>query len=104
MVRPGLKRKKKVQRKIPSGKPVTRYRRGMHSKHKCGVCGGVLHGTPRGKPIQIKRLKKSRRSPERPYGGQLCSSCTRKVVAMKAKLKHKVLKEDEVPISLKRYL
>lgn len=104
MVRPGLRRKKKVQKRLPSGKTVTRYRRPMHSKHKCGVCGAVLHGTPRGRPIDIRRLFKSKRSPERPFGGQLCSKCSRKVIALRAKLKHKSIGSDAVPISLKRYM
>lgn len=104
MVRPGLRRMKQVKQKTPGGKLKTAYRRKMYSKHKCGICGGELAGVPRGKPVVIKRLTKSKRRPTRPFGGQLCSKCSRKVIAMKAKLKLKTIGIDDVPISLRRYV
>ena len=41
-------------------------------------------GTPRDIPAKIKKLAKTEKRPERPYGGNLCSKCTR------AKIKSKV--------------
>jgi len=104
MVRPGLRRMKKVQKKTPGGRLKTVYRRKMHSKHKCAICGGELAGVPRGRPALIKRLTKSKRRPTRPFGGQLCSKCTRKIVALKAKLKLKSIGVDAVPLSIRRYV
>ncbi len=104
MVRPGLRRMKKVKRRTPGGALRFIFKRKMHSKHKCAICDSELAGTPRGKPIIIKRLKKVQRRPTRPFGGQLCSKCMRKVVAMKAKLKLKSIGVDAVPISLRKYV
>ena len=104
MVRPGLRRMKSVKKRIPSGKVKTVYRRGVYSKHKCAICSAELAGTPRGKPIKIQRLTRSKRRPTRPFGGQLCSKCTRKIVALRAKLKLKLISIDTIPLSLRKYV
>ena len=104
MVRPGLRRMKKVKRRTPGGALKFIFKRKMHSKHKCALCSGELSGVPRGRPAIIGRLTKSKRRPTRPFGGQLCSKCSRKVVAMKAKLKLKSISIDAVPISLRKYV
>jgi len=104
MVRPGLRRMKKVKRKTPGGLLRFIFRRKMYSKHKCAICSGELAGVPRGKPAVIGRLTKSKRRPTRPFGGQLCSKCTRKIVALKAKLKLKTISVDAVPLSIRKYV
>jgi len=95
---------KKVKRRMPGGALKFIFKRKMHSKHKCAICSGELSSVPRGKPTIIKRLTRSARRPTRPFGGQLCSKCMRKVVAMKAKLKLKAISADAVPISLREYV
>lgn len=40
-----------------------------------------LHGVPRGRPVDLKRMTKSQRRPQRPFGGVLTSQ------AMRAKFK-----------------
>ena len=63
---------KRVHKNTPGGRNVLRY------KKICAECGKVLHGVPRGRPYEIRKLSKSARRPNRPFGGHLCSSCTRK--------------------------
>ena len=68
-----------AQRKVktPGAKIVTHYTQRKPKQAVCAVCGAKLKGVPRGTPHEIKALPKSSRRPERPYGGVLCSACTR---------------------------
>ena len=43
----------------------------------CAQCGMPLHGVPRARPVVMRTLPKTKKRPERPYGGMLCSRCTR---------------------------
>jgi len=95
---------RRVAKKTPGGKTVVHYVRRKPSKAHCGVCGSELQGTARGTTTQISKLSKSQKRPERPFGGQLCTSCSRRVIAIRAKLNAKEIKAAEVPISLKNYV
>jgi len=95
---------RKVQRRTPGGRTVTHYEPKLHSKHICAICKQVLHGKPRGRPVEIRKLAKSERRPERPFGGMLCSKDTRMVLSYRVKLKHGLLKQGDVPISLRNYV
>ena len=48
--------------------------------------GKQLHSVPRGRPYQIRKLSKSKKRPNRPYGGNLCSECARQVFKQEARL------------------
>jgi len=76
---------KRTFKKTPGGKTVLHYKKKKPSKHICAVCGKQLHSVPRGRPYQIRKLSKSKKRPNRPYGGQLCSQCTRKVYKQEAR-------------------
>ena len=76
------KRKKKV--KTPSGKIVVRIVRRKPKIAKCAVCGKPLHGVPREIPSRLRKLAKSEKRPNRPYGGYLCPKCMRNVMKEKA--------------------
>lgn len=93
-----------VKKRIPGGKTVSQYRRKMYSRHQCALCKELLQGTPRGSKTAMHKLTKSQRRPTRPFGGQLCTKCTVKVLALKAKLKFKVISEKDIPISLRNYV
>jgi large subunit ribosomal protein L34e len=67
----------------PGGRVVIHYRKKHVSAPKCRSCGKVLHGVARGRQKEIGKLSKSERKPERPYGGNLCSPCTRKLMKSK---------------------
>lgn len=70
--------RRRVKVKTPSGEVKIHYRERKPAKVKCGVCGDVLKGVPNKRPRDLSKLSKSKKRPERPYGGVLCSKCTRK--------------------------
>ena len=98
------KYKKKIQRRTPGGRRIVAYKHIKHSPHECAICKKELHGKPSGRISKISRLSKSQRTVERPFGGMLCSKCTRIVISLRAQLKHDVIGKSDIPISLKRYM
>lgn len=72
--------KRKVYRRVLSGKVKRVYLKRKPSKAVCGACGKVLPGVLRERPYRMKTLAKSKKRPERPYGGVLCSRCSRKTI------------------------
>ncbi|ADZ09052.1 50S ribosomal protein L34e [Methanobacterium lacus] len=77
---------KRTFKKTPGGKTVLRYKKKLPNKHVCAECGKQLHAVPRGRPYQIRKLSKSKRRPNRPYGGYLCSECARRIFKQEARL------------------
>jgi len=79
MVRPKLRsrslRRKKVR--TPGNKLIVRYEDRKPKITKCAICKKPLQGVPRLNPTDLRKLAKTKRRPERPYGGNLCSSCMR---------------------------
>jgi large subunit ribosomal protein L34e len=82
MPRPGLRtgRFRKIIRKIPGGALVIHYKKKKPGQARCAACGRPLPGVKRDIPSKIRRLAKSRKRPKRPYGGNLCSRCSREAV------------------------
>jgi large subunit ribosomal protein L34e len=75
----GRKRSRSFRRiyvKTPGGRTVIHYKRRKPGRAKCG-CGAVLMGAPRGIPSVMRKLSKTEKRPERPFGGVLCSKCMR---------------------------
>ena len=104
MVRPGLKRAKRVQRRTPGGRTVTHYKKKRRGPALCAICGSELSGVPRVSQARLKRLPKSKRKPERPFGGALCTRCTRYILSLRAQLKYGEIKKSDIPISLMSYV
>ncbi|HIJ11745.1 TPA: 50S ribosomal protein L34e [Candidatus Woesearchaeota archaeon] len=71
---------RKVFVKTPGGKTVVHRRERKPSNAICGNCKKQLAGVPRERPAVFNKLAKTQRRPERPYGGNLCSKCTRAVI------------------------
>jgi len=76
--KPGHKSKSKrvVQRRTPGRKTVTHRESKIPSKAKCANCGIELHGIPK----RAKKLSKSERTVNRPFGGHYCSKCSREKI------------------------
>jgi len=76
---------RRVYVKTPGGNTVLRHKRRKPGKAQCGMCGDYLKGVARGISADVKKLSKTERRPERPFGGVLCSKCMRKVMVEKSR-------------------
>jgi large subunit ribosomal protein L34e len=74
-------RRKRVT--TPGGRVKVHYVKKRPSPARCASCGKPLHGVPRGLPSEIAKLSKSKKRPERPYGGNLCPSCAKSRIKSK---------------------
>ena len=76
---------RKVFRKVPGGRTSINYKRRKPKAARCGNCGAVLKGVPRELPYKIRSMAKTKKRPERPYGGVLCSKCMRQDIINKVR-------------------
>lgn len=84
---------RKLRKSIKGDTKIIKERKQPNKSH-CSLCGKVLQGVNRG----------TSNGPNRKYGGELCSGCSRKVIALKAKVKNKVLKEEDIPLKMRKYM
>lgn len=75
----------KVKKRTPTGKHFILVKRNKPKFAKCAICKKPLHGMPRLHAVEVSKLTKSNRRPERAYGGYLCSSCSRELFRKKAR-------------------
>jgi len=66
--------------KTPGSKTILHYKLRKPSKAICGGCGTQLSGVPRERPFKMQNMPKTKKRPQRPYGGVLCSRCMRQVI------------------------
>jgi len=76
---------RRLQVKVPGGRTIVHYKKKKPGKAKCGKCGSILKGIPRERHHKIIKLPKTKKRPERPYGGNLCSNCTRLLIIEKSR-------------------
>lgn len=76
---------RRVQRRVPGGRTVQHYRRQKPKGAHCATCGKPLAGVPRERPYKMRTMAKTKKRPSRPFGGTLCSSCTRKEMKARAR-------------------
>lgn len=76
---------RRVHRKVPGGKTSLHYKKKKPGKAKCGRCKGVLKGVARERPYKMANMPKTKKRPERPYGGVLCSKCMRELFKEKSR-------------------
>jgi large subunit ribosomal protein L34e len=97
--------KKKKAVRVPGGRSEVHMRKKKTSKKVCGICGKQLHGVPHGKTTQqVKQMAKTKKRPERVFGGVLCSKCVREVIKLKARLGSGLIKEKELDLRFKHYI
>ncbi len=77
MVRPSLRTrsKKRVKVRTPGGRLALHFKREKPGYAKCAICGAKLNGVPRLLPSKLSKLPKTKKRPQRPYGGHLCPRC-----------------------------
>ena len=68
---------RKIYTKVPGGATVIHRKRRKHKSARCGSCGAVLKGMPHERPSKMRNLAKTKKRPQRPFGGVLCSRCMR---------------------------
>ena len=87
MVQPKFRSRslRRVKVKTPGGRNVVHFERRKSGKPQCAMCGDNLKGVARGIVASVKKLAKTQRRPERPYGGVLCCKCSRKTIKDKAR-------------------
>lgn len=73
--------------RVPSGISKLVYKKRKLSKTVCSSCGKELHGIKKGRPYQLNRLTKSKKRPERIFGGVLCPRCSRKEIIKRVREK-----------------
>tara|TARA_Y100000310_G_scaffold338600_1_gene428660 strand:- start:99 stop:383 length:285 start_codon:yes stop_codon:yes gene_type:complete len=76
---------RKIFVKTPGSKTKVHFRERKPSKAVCGICKTQLSGVPRERPAKMANMPKTAKRPERPYGGVLCSACTRRQLRNKAR-------------------
>ncbi len=93
---------KKRAVRTPKGRRVLLLRPKLAGKHYCALCERYLIGTRKASVVQLSSLGKN--SPNRPFGGILCSSCSRKVSLYKGLLLQRAIKPAQVPIGLRKFI
>lgn len=78
---------RRVLRRTPGKKVVMHYMLRKPARASCASCGKQLAGVPRARPAVMRNLPKTAKRPERPFGGVLCSACTRKEMIRRARSK-----------------
>jgi large subunit ribosomal protein L34e len=77
--------KRRVAVKLPGNRTKVKITNKKPSRAVCASTGKPLQAVPQLKGPQIRRLSKSKRRPERPYGGFLSSKAMRKLFIKKAR-------------------
>lgn len=73
-----------VRVRTPGGKQKVVYKKKIPGKAHCAKCGSELKGVVRGRVYEVRRTAKTKKRPERPYGGVLCTKCTKALFIEKA--------------------
>lgn len=85
MVRPSYRSHSKLRiiRRVPGNTTKLHHIRRKPSPAHCPVTGEVLRGVPCLRPAQIRKLPKSARRPNRPYGGKVSSKALANAILSK---------------------
>ena len=80
MVRPSHRSRslRRVFRRTPGANVKLHYKKRKPSPAKCAETGQILKGVPRERPKAMQKMAKSKKRPERPFGGYLCASALKK--------------------------
>jgi large subunit ribosomal protein L34e len=76
---------RRVFTKTPGGRTVLHYTRRKPKAATCAVTGETLKGVPRARPVKMMNMAKTKKRPQRPFGGVLSSRAARVVLKKKAR-------------------
>ena len=68
---------RRIKKTTPGAKNKIHYVKRKHAKAQCGVCGRALPGVATGPASKMKNMPKTAKRPQRPFGGVLCTKCSR---------------------------
>lgn len=71
---------RRVAVKLPGNRVRVHYRKRKPDRAICAECGAKLNGVPRERPYKMSNMPKTKKRPERPFGGYLCTRCMRKKI------------------------
>ncbi len=76
---------RRVKKVTPGNKDVTHFVKRKPGAPVCAVTGQKLHGIKPATPSGLKKIPKTSRRPDRPYGGVLSSKAMREIIREKAR-------------------
>jgi len=87
MPRPQMRTRsrKRIKMKLPSGETRLHYKQEGASLTKCCVCGQPLAGIPSFTRAKIRKINRSKKRIQRPYGGNLCHNCLKNALKQAAR-------------------
>jgi len=71
---------RRVYVRLPGGDTVIHYEKRRPGPARCAICGRPLNGVPRLRPVELRKLPKTAKRPERMYGGVICPECLAKLL------------------------
>jgi len=77
--------KRRVYVRTPGGRLNIHYTPRRPGPARCAICGKPLNGVPRLRPVELRKLAKTEKRPERLYGGVVCSSCLARLLRESAR-------------------
>ncbi len=86
-----------MYRRTPGGRTVIHYEKRKPGPARCGICGAILNGVPRLRPVELRKLARTRKRPERMFGGVLCPRCLERL--LKKTIREVVVKQLEEKVS-----
>ena len=84
---------RKIHVRVPKRGHVIHYRRRVKGKtQSCALCGAFLQGVAR------------RKTPNRRYGGNLCTSCSSRVLITRSRLASGSMQMSDVGVKMQKYV
>lgn len=71
---------------------------------RCPLCDTKLAGMPRLHSLQLRRLSKTEKRPERVFGGVLCGNCVKAILKSKARLASGAITKKDIDLRHMKYL
>lgn len=76
---------RRIHVRTPGGRNVIHYEARKPSRPHCASCGTMMHGMKAMLSRAMHSVPKTQKRPERPYGGELCSACMRRIIIGQAR-------------------
>ena len=92
-------KRRKIHKKTPKGKTKKVVKRRITTKAKCGLCKKTLQGVK-----TTKKLSKTKKKPGRKYSGNLCSTCTQRIVKLQARINEGKIYKKDANVRYQKYL